>query len=355
MTSLGRQAISEPGSDSAPLKESGPMKDQSADQVESTVSLPVPNGSRTNQSDTSATLFRFNFDANGQAKADSQTFTIALPMLDQQNISECWTTPGPVRTGDEAGIQFAASDHYLVAHLTCAESELQDTERAVQDSYSKLMAFCSGAGYEHPVRTWNYMPDINLDDGLERYRRFSVGRAHAFDTAGMTDDRLPAGTAIGTVSGTPMCITVLATKVPLRMVNNSRQVDAFRYPAQYGPRSPSFSRAVLIPGQPNDCLLVSGTASVVGHESLHPGDVEAQAEETCANIAHLIKDAQSGEPAGQGNYTRATFRVYLRRPQDLDAVRSIHQAHFGAAPTIYLQGDICRQELLLETEAAIWI
>jgi len=355
MTSLGRQSVPETGPDSSPHSDLGAMKDQPADGVEIIVELPVPDGNRADQSSVSATLFRFNFDAGGQADADSQAFTIALPTLNQQKVSECWITQGPVLAGQADGIQFAATDHYLVAHLVCAESELEDTERAVRDSYSKLLAFCSNREFVHPVRTWNFMPDINHDNGLERYRQFSVGRAHAFDAVGLTDDKLPAGTAIGTAPGTPLCITVLATKVPLRMVNNSRQVDAFRYPAQYGPRSPSFSRAVLIPGQPNECLLVSGTASVVGHESLHIEDAAAQAEETCTNIAHLVRDAQGNKPAASGDYARATFRVYLRRPGDLDLVRAIHQAHFGAAPTVYLQGYICRQELLLETEAAIWL
>jgi len=355
MTSLGRQSVPQTGPDGAPLTGLGAVKDQPLDRVEICIDLPVPNVRGADHRGTPATLFRFDFGASEHAETDNQAFTIALPILNQQNISECWLTPGSLRTGEDDDIRFAATDHYLVAHLRRAESELEDTERAVRNSYSRLLAFCSSHGYPHPVRTWNFLPGINLDDGLERYRRFSVGRAHAFDAAGLTDERLPAGTAIGSAPGTPLTITLLATKVPLRMVNNSRQVDAFRYPAQYGPRSPSFSRAVLIPGQPNKCLLVSGTASVVGHESLHAEDARAQAEETCANIAHLIRDAKSEDTAAQSNYARASFRVYLRRPEDLDVVRSIHQAHFGAAPTIYLQGDICRQELLIETEAAVWL
>src|SRR3546814_8116900 len=52
---------------------------------------------------------------------------------------------------------------------------------------------------------------------------------------------------------------------------------------------PSFSRATLIGDGANARLLVSGTASVVGHESLHAGDLTAQLDETMANL-----DAQIG-------------------------------------------------------------
>jgi chorismate lyase/3-hydroxybenzoate synthase len=351
MTSLGNPSAL----DSARRQDFGAREDRAKSRASQIiVDLPCPDARHTEQNAALETLFQFDFADHMPADAQSGAFTIALPVLDRPDISECWLTPGHVQTGQDDGIRFAISDHYLFAHLICDESYLDNTEHAVQNSYTRLLNFCNARDFKNPVRTWNFMPNIHHDDGLERYRRFSVGRAHAFDMAGLTEDRLPAGTAIGTTPGTPLCISLLATKAPLRMVNNSRQVDAFRYPSQYGPRSPSFSRAVLIPGQSSSCLLVSGTASVVGHQSLHHGDAAAQAKETCANIAHLIADARRDDSAAMNTYARAAFKVYVRRPEDLDIVRSIHEAHFGAAPTIYLQGDICRQELLLETEAAIW-
>ena len=103
MTSLGRQSVPETSPDSSPHSDLGAMKDQPADGVEIIVELPVPDGNRADQSSVSATLFRFNFDAGGQADADSQAFTIALPTLKQQKVSECWITQGPVLAGQADG------------------------------------------------------------------------------------------------------------------------------------------------------------------------------------------------------------------------------------------------------------
>jgi chorismate lyase/3-hydroxybenzoate synthase len=357
MTGISKRPASNTCAEGMPDSGADSVYDQTQnDNSEIIINLPLPNDRHAENPGASAPLFRFSFAGTAPTDADGQLFTIALPVLDRQTISESWVTAGPVHAGEDNHIRFAAADHYLVAHLASNASELKHTERTVEDMYSRLLVFCKRQGFSHLVRTWNYLPDIHHDDGLERYRRFSVGRAHAFDATELADDRLPAGTVIGSAPGTAMSVTTLATRVPLRMVNNPRQVDAFRYPAQYGPRSPSFSRAVLLPGQPKQCLLVSGTASIVGHESLHPNDVAAQTEETCANIIHLIDEAQREQPdRTRRNFSKAAFRVYLRDPEYLEVARAIHQAHFGDAPTIYLQGDICRQELLIETEAAIWL
>jgi len=73
-----------------------------------------------------------------------------------------------------------------------------------------------------------------------------------------------------------------------------------------------------------------------------------QTEETCNNIEQVIADAGC-----IGSSFHGIFRVYIRNPHDLPAVRRIHELRFGNAPTMYVQGDICRRELLVETEAAI--
>ena len=82
---------------------------------------------------------------------------------------------------------------------------------------------------------------------------------------------LPAGTAVGTMSG-PLKIHFLAARQPGTHVENPRQVSAYEYPRVYGPCSPSFARATLRPSISGSHLLIAGTASVVGHVSEHIGD-----------------------------------------------------------------------------------
>jgi hypothetical protein len=43
-------------------------------------------------------------------------------------------------------------------------------------------------------------------------------------------------------------------------------------------------------------------------------------------------------------------RVYIKRPEDFPAVRTVCEQRLGELPTIYAIGDVCRPELLVEIE-----
>jgi chorismate lyase/3-hydroxybenzoate synthase len=137
------------------------------------------------------------------------------------------------------------------------------------------------------------------------------------------------------------------------MLGNARQIDAYKYPAIYGSCSPSFSRAAIVQGDTGGALIISGTASVVGHKSIHHDDVLAQAKETCENICQLLRDAEAATCCDIKPDSRSVFRIYLRQPEHLESVRNVHKEYFPESPMIFLQGDICRSELLIETEAVV--
>jgi enamine deaminase RidA (YjgF/YER057c/UK114 family) len=147
-------------------------------------------------------------------------------------------------------------------------------------------------------------------------------------------------------------IYFLAAKQPGQRVENPRQTSAFNYPVQYGPRSPNFARAMLMQTSGKPLLFISGTASIVGHETLHIGNAPAQARETVANIQAVIAQAQLAgldQPIANANLL---LKTYLRHPDDLAMVRNCLLQAFGpVAKSLYLQADICRADLLLEVEA----
>ncbi len=98
-------------------------------------------------------------------------------------------------------------------------------------------------------------------------------------------------------------------------------------------------------------LFVSGTASVVGHESHHPDNTVAQLQETLVNLRALL-DAADADTQGGKPWRVASLKAYLRRREDLAAVRAELAREFGAAaPLLVLQGDICRTDLSVEIEA----
>ena len=152
-----------------------------------------------------------------------------------------------------------------------------------------------------------------------------------------------------------LVIYFLAGKQPGLQVENPRQVSAFRYPRQYGPKSPSFARATLVGAGAGARLLVSGTASVVGHESLHVGDPQRQLGETLVNVDTLLAAMRERHFAQVPNEAvrPESLKLYLRNPADLAALEPQLARLRGAAPAplLRLQGDVCRDDLLLEIEA----
>jgi enamine deaminase RidA (YjgF/YER057c/UK114 family) len=148
-----------------------------------------------------------------------------------------------------------------------------------------------------------------------------------------------------------LIIYFLAARRAGRAVENPRQTSAYHYPAQYGPRSPTFSRGMLMQTKGKPMLFISGTASIVGHETLHVGNAAEQARETVTNIVAVIAQAQRAGLDAASSSARLFLKAYLRHPDYLPVVQNRLTQTFGPeVNAIYLQADICRSSLLLEVE-----
>jgi chorismate lyase / 3-hydroxybenzoate synthase len=145
-------------------------------------------------------------------------------------------------------------------------------------------------------------------------------------------------------------IYFLAARTPARPIENPRQVSAYEYPPIYGPRSPSFSRASIYAQGSMEALFISGTASIVGHETRHRGDLPSQISETTENLRALIGAAEQTASAPLSGHW--ALKIYLQNPAYREAVNPAIDAMFGVdSQRLYLRGDICRSDLLLEIEA----
>jgi chorismate lyase/3-hydroxybenzoate synthase len=296
---------------------------------------------------------RFGFSSSGKKTSQPNRFIIPLISLSGDYVTENWSLGEVIASGVESGVEYFRSTDYLFVHLA-VNFPSDNVELGVADAYNQLLGFTRSAGYEYPIRAWNFLPDINKgEEDEERYRRFSVGRGQAFNQAGFTEEQFPAATAIGSAKGSDMHLLLISAKCSVPMLGNARQIDAYKYPAIYGPCSPSFSRAAIVQGDTGGLLIVSGTASVVGHKSMHHDDILAQAKEICENIRQLLKDAEAATCCAIKPDSRSVFRIYLRRPEYLESVQNIHKEYFPDSSVIFLQGDICRSELLIETEAVV--
>lgn len=285
------------------------------------------------------------------------TATIALDQLGDAAVVEMWSSSLPVHYGEANGIQYATDGELLFGVVSdTSPIENADFEHRVRKIYRDIFALTETQGYPHLLRMWNYCPGINRHhDGLENYQRFCHARSQAFqEHYGSFNFLLPAASAIGTRQGPLVLYFIACHKAGIHR-ENPRQISAYSYPPQYGRRSPSFARATLGPLKDGEFLFVSGTASIVGHQSLHPGDVRAQAEETLRNIEALLESTAADQHTrfrGLGDIDH--LKVYLRHTPDMDIVRELIRRRIGAnAKALFLKGDICRRELLVEVEAVI--
>jgi chorismate lyase/3-hydroxybenzoate synthase len=270
----------------------------------------------------------------------------ALRPISGETMFEIWTASDPIRPHQAGSVKGAFNAAIAFGAITLAEGGI---ETAAERAYLEIFDFLAGIGHYAPIRFWNYPVAITGDEnGMERYRRFNIGRQRAF-SARLAQPLPPAATAVGGDEGASV-IYFLAAPDPALAVENPRQVSAFNYPPIHGPRSPSFSRASIYTSGDASCLFISGTASIVGHETRHADNLAAQVAETGENLRALIAAAESlATSAMQGEWT---LKIYLQDPAGLEWATPLADAIFGAAAQrIYLQGDICRSDLLVEIEA----
>ena len=288
-----------------------------------------------------------SFGAAARAGADPRRVRVPLPAL-AGPAHERWTARAPVRTGTDNGIAWARGDDALFGQMALPDGA--PYAATIEAAYARILSFVEAQRFPHLLRCWNYFGDIHAGAGdEERYRQFCAGRYRALSAAPDFESRLPAATVIGSAEPGTL-IYFFAAREPGRQVENPRQVSAFRYPREYGPNAPSFSRAVLKPWDGGTQLFVSGTASVVGHLSVHGGDAGAQFRETLANLRALLQ-AAAGVAGAPGAWQPVALKVYVREPAALPAVRRQVTETLGTrAPVLFLQGDICRTDLSVEIE-----
>lgn len=264
---------------------------------------------------------------------------------------EIWRAGDISESADTVGAAWAHGEHYAMVSVAVAETD-GDIEGAAHTAYTRLLTAVRPSAHPYLLRIWNYFARINAGEGdAERYRRFCVGRAAAVD--GMFNDPPPAATAIGG-EGEPghLLLVALCARAPAVALENPRQTPAWRYPREYGPVSPGFSRGALLDSDTHrPRLLASGTASIVGHVSQHLGDVAAQLQESLVNLGALLDvgSERSGHRFALADCE--ALRIYLRHATDLPTARAIMAT--SGLPTdriTYLRGDICRSELDVELE-----
>lgn len=272
------------------------------------------------------------------------------------------------------GLPYTLVDHgdYRVVHATGMmggpdDSIGQAAEKAFEATLGILEA--EGMAINDIIRQWNYVEDIahvkDPANTTQNYQVFNDVRARYYAN-GSFRYGYPAATGIGMNTGGVIIGFVAvspSTEVLVAPIRNPRQIDAHRYSKgmlvgretgiMKEKCTPKFERAKLVKLHGRSYIYVSGTASIVGEESVHLGDVEGQTHTTIENIFGLFareNQASIGLDFDAASIYFSHLRVYVKHQEDISAVKAICEQKLNSKSALYLQSDICREELLVEIE-----
>ena len=282
-----------------------------------------------------------------------------------------------VEYGQAEGIKFCKLSTSGYAEFWFAGIEGNQEENAISESsenaFSQLQAAFQqlGIGFDQVVRQWNYIEQIF---GFQRiglrtqqnYQLFNEVRSDYYSTY-RTIPGFPAATGIGcTYHGVTIeCLAVTADEnLKIIPISNPKQLNSYKYgqtvlkgePLKNKTinQPPLFERAKLMVNGLSSRIFISGTASIVGQETIGLHDVIKQTQVTIENIELLTSQINL-----KAHYPELTIypdkyayvRVYVKNEEDIPTVKAICLNHFEEVPMSFVKADICRDDLLVEIEA----
>ena len=258
-----------------------------------------------------------------------------------------------------------AGDEFSLTSVRVADAVAmgaEELEARVAEAYGQIAARLRESAVGRPVRLWNYIPSINADmgGGRDRYMVFNAGRYRAF--AAWFGGRAAFDRDVATASGVghggrDLMVHCLAARTAGTAVENPRQVAPHRYSDRYGPLPPCFARATVLADR--RMILVGGTASIRGEESVHTASLSKQLSETLTNLASVVEAAHAtvgveaarelDEGAWLGRYRE--LRVYYSHAEDAGAIeRAVRRTFAKGCRIEMVRAGLCRAELLVEIE-----
>jgi enamine deaminase RidA (YjgF/YER057c/UK114 family) len=244
-----------------------------------------------------------------------------------------------------------------------------DTSKAAENAFDLMMAILDREkmSLNNLVRQWNYIGNIlDVTDGFQNYQAFNEVRSEYYGRYRKIKG-FPAATGVGMKHGgviLDFCAMDSTGELKIIAESNPHQVNAYEYDQQVlkGSASvgmkikhpPQFERALLISGPQKPLLFISGTASIIGQETIGRSDVAEQTVVTIENIFKLKDNNRLNQLLGTsypdvGRF--AILRVYIKQQEDFRIVKLICEETFPGVPKTFIEADICRDDLLTEIEA----
>lgn len=304
---------------------------------------------------------------------------ISQPPIEGGTMMEVWMLD---YTGTKHSFSFSRGDQASALFIDCPDfsclvsAQFSARHKILRnnagEAFNLLDCVLHDAGfdYSHIVRQWNYIEGITKsetvnDSPLQNYQEFNDLRSLYYKKSNFING-YPSATGIGTANGGCM-IEVIALKEKqtknVKPVNNSLQVDAHSYSSDVlGGDSakemselstPKFERGKYMKIGDDGFLFISGTASILGEQTVFPEDAARQTATTIQIIDSLISFNNLNNNRINLIFQPApvNYRVYLKNKSDYSAVKSLCDSYFGMKNGIFVKADICRSNLLVEIEA----
>jgi hypothetical protein len=237
-----------------------------------------------------------------------------------------------------------------------------ETTQSAKKAFSQMLAVLSqeDMSFNHIVRQWNYIGSIlDNDNYTQNYQNFNRIRVENYKKY-RTISGYPAATGVGMkYGGFKMDFFAIKTEEHERItiIDNYDQhkPDAYDQQVLEGKDPPLFERAVLLNREHSSTLFISGTASIIGQDVYGIGDIEKQTITSIENINKLINAKELANLKINGNLTFEIIllRVYIKKQDDFNKVKLICNRYFPGVPSVYIEADICRHDLLVEIEAEL--
>ncbi|HNX68846.1 MAG TPA: HPr family phosphocarrier protein [Candidatus Omnitrophota bacterium] len=233
--------------------------------------------------------------------------------------------------------------------------------------------------YRQVLRTWFYQDHIvdydaegkwNYQWGINnpRYDYFMTsmnGKSIPFGEGLIKGGNLgkpPASTGIGTLRDKSGSIVMEAlafvakkSNVHALRLESARQMNPDEYTivvqekALETKKPPLWSRAMSVVTPGYEMVLISGTASTKGQAEMYIGDPVRQ-------TLYMIDSVRMMLTQRMGDLKDIPqLRVYIKRPEDAAAIQEAVDKKFPDIPIIYVIGDVCRPNWLVEVEAFAFV
>ncbi len=243
-------------------------------------------------------------------------------------------------------VERGAQRHLWLTGLAAAPEKGVDTvaqqTTVLLERFADALARLDATLRDHAVRTWFFVPNVDLD-----YGELVKARREVFARHGLTaETHYISSTGIEGRAADPRALAILDVYAIAGLAPS--QVSFLHAPDHLGPThlyGVTFERGTRVDFRDRRHLFLSGTASIdpAGH-TLHLRDPRAQARRASENLDALLADG------GCGPSDVMQLIVYLRDPHDEPAVVPLLRDRYPGVPAVVVRAPVCRPNWLVELE-----